>query len=130
MTTLEDLLIKEAYSASLDHSAWYAFLVLQNEYNSLTYWSMDGYHVHALADYSRDIVWLDASIVRWSTKEVMETVDDFYTCSTQVITNTWKQAVNKYGSSNTYTGTGSDYLDCVLGVGGFEKWGPITGDGK
>lgn len=30
-------------------------------------------------------------------------------------------------SSNTYTGTGSDYLDCVLGVGGFEKYGPITG---
>lgn len=25
----------------------------------------------------------------------------------------------------TYTGTGSDYLDCVLGVGGFESFGPI-----
>ena len=25
----------------------------------------------------------------------------------------------------TYTGTGSDYLDCVLGVGGFEQYGPI-----
>lgn len=24
-----------------------------------------------------------------------------------------------------YTGTGSDYLDCVLGVGGFESFGPI-----
>lgn len=23
------------------------------------------------------------------------------------------------------TGTGSDYLDCVLGVGGFEQYGPI-----
>jgi len=30
----------------------------------------------------------------------------------------------------TYTGTGSDYLDCVLGVGGFESFGPITGDEK
>lgn len=29
-----------------------------------------------------------------------------------------------------YTGTGSDYFDCVLGVGGFEKYGPITGDEK
>lgn len=29
-----------------------------------------------------------------------------------------------------YTGTGSDYLDCVLGVGGFESFGPITGDEK
>lgn len=29
----------------------------------------------------------------------------------------------------TYTGTGSDYLDCVLGVGGFESFGPI-GDEK
>jgi len=26
-----------------------------------------------------------------------------------------------------YTGTGSDYLDCVLGAGGFEKYGPIKG---
>jgi hypothetical protein len=24
-----------------------------------------------------------------------------------------------------YTGTGSDYLDCVLGVGGFESFGPL-----
>jgi hypothetical protein len=24
----------------------------------------------------------------------------------------------------------ADYLDCVLGVGGFESFGPITGDGK
>jgi hypothetical protein len=30
----------------------------------------------------------------------------------------------------TYTGTGSDYFDCVLGVGGFESFGPITGDIK
>ena len=26
-----------------------------------------------------------------------------------------------------YTGTGSDYLDCVLGIGGFEKYGPVKG---
>lgn len=25
-------------------------------------------------------------------------------------------------------GTGSDYLDCVLGVGGFEQYGPIKGE--
>ena len=36
---------------------------------------------------------------------------------------------------HTYTGaacgsTGSDYLDCVLGVGGFEQYGPINGDEK
>lgn len=30
----------------------------------------------------------------------------------------------------TYTGAGSDYLDCVLGVGGFESFGPITGDAE
>lgn len=29
-----------------------------------------------------------------------------------------------------YTGTGSDYLDCVLGVGGFEQYGPVNGDMK
>jgi hypothetical protein len=26
-----------------------------------------------------------------------------------------------------YTGTGSDYLDCVLGIGGFESYDPIKG---
>jgi hypothetical protein len=26
-----------------------------------------------------------------------------------------------------YKGTGSDYLDCVLGIGGFEQYGPIEG---
>ncbi len=31
----------------------------------------------------------------------------------------WKKRLNYY------TGTGSDYLDCVLGVGGFEGFGPI-----
>jgi hypothetical protein len=31
---------------------------------------------------------------------------------------------------STYTGTGSDYLDCVLGVGGFEQYGPINGEKK
>lgn len=25
-------------------------------------------------------------------------------------------------------GTGSDYLDCILGVGGFEQYGPIKGE--
>lgn len=33
-------------------------------------------------------------------------------------------------SPPVYTGTGSDYLDCVLGVGGFESFGPIDGDVK
>lgn len=31
----------------------------------------------------------------------------------------------QYKGKQKYTGTGSDYLDCVLGVGGFEKYGPI-----
>lgn len=31
---------------------------------------------------------------------------------------------------SVYAGTGSDYLDCVLCVGGFEQYGPITGDDK
>jgi len=26
-----------------------------------------------------------------------------------------------------YTGTGSHYLDCVLGIGGLEQYGPIKG---
>lgn len=36
----------------------------------------------------------------------------------------------EFGGTKTaqaYTGTGSDYLDCVLGVGGFEQYGAIKG---
>lgn len=30
------------------------------------------------------------------------------------------------GDASTPCGTGSDYLDCLLGVGGFGKYGPIN----
>ena len=33
----------------------------------------------------------------------------------------------KNGDKPIYTGTGSDYLDCVLGIGGFDNYGPIKG---
>lgn len=36
-----------------------------------------------------------------------------------------RQQLIQKPQEHTYTGTGSDYLDCVLGVGGFESFGPI-----
>lgn len=33
--------------------------------------------------------------------------------------------MKKGTQGHMHTGTGSDYLDCVLGVGGFEQYGPI-----
>lgn len=50
-----------------------------------------------------------------------------------VIESLWKflnVIPSEFGGTKTaqaYTGTGSDYLDCVLGVGGFEQYGPIKG---
>lgn len=35
------------------------------------------------------------------------------------------QQVAQAEQGHTYSGTGSDYLDCVLGVGGFESFGSI-----
>jgi hypothetical protein len=37
-----------------------------------------------------------------------------------------KVLASKPDDERIYTGTGSDYLDCVLGVGGFEQYGPIN----
>lgn len=37
------------------------------------------------------------------------------------------QQVSQSEQGYTYTGTGSDYLDCVLGIGGFQQYGPIKG---
>lgn len=37
------------------------------------------------------------------------------------------QQVSQSEQGYTYTGTGSDYLDCVLGLGGFQQYGPIKG---
>jgi len=34
---------------------------------------------------------------------------------------------NEIGETPAYNGTGSDYLDCVLGIGGFTSYGPIEG---
>lgn len=44
----------------------------------------------------------------------------FLTNEDSYVLRYWKE-----DNKQAYTGTGSDYLDCVLGVGGFEKYGPI-----
>lgn len=92
-TTFEKHIINEAYTPSVDNQAWVAYLVLHQQYPKLTYWSRDGYHVHALADYSKDIVWRDTEIIKWSTKEILKSVPDFNTSPTHIITNTWQQVI-------------------------------------
>lgn len=87
-------MIAEAYQASADHNAWVAYLVLLERFPNLTYWSWDGYHVHGLADYSADVVWRDNLIIRWSDKKEVAIVEDFYTASTNTITNTWVKMVH------------------------------------
>ena len=94
-TVFEQHMITEAYTPSTDSKAWVAYLVLHRRYPKLTYWSWDGYHVHALADYSRDIVWRDKEIIKWSTKEVIHIVEDFNTSSTDYITNTWNNTAKQ-----------------------------------
>lgn len=95
-TILEGHLINEAYSPSTDHEAWVAYLVLSQRYPKLTYWSFDGYHVHALADYTKDLVWRDNKVIKWSTREELETIQNFYDSPTSYITNTWVQIVKKH----------------------------------
>jgi len=95
-TILEGHLINEAFTPSLDHNAWVAYLVLNQRYPKLTYWSYDGYHVHALADYTNDLVWRDNKLIRWSTKEELVTIQEFCDSPTSYITNTWVRVVNEY----------------------------------
>lgn len=73
-----------------DSNQFTAYLILQQKYPHLTYWSIDGYSCDALADYDKNIVWETDRIIDWSTKEVIgKTPKPFWDCTTPEIVDVW-----------------------------------------
>lgn len=73
-----------------DSQQFMAYIILQQKYPHLTYWSWDGYSCDALADYSKGIVWKDNEVIDWMTRQVVaHTTKSFWDCSTTEIVNTW-----------------------------------------
>lgn len=91
MSNIESHFIQQCVYPDRDSPQWLAFLVLNKKYANLTYWSMDGYHCDALADYTKDLVWRDKEIIQWSTKEKIKEVPDFNYTNTVDIVSIWME---------------------------------------
>ena len=86
--------LNEVQHPSQDSEQWLASLCLRNLSPSTTYWSMDGYHVHALVDYDRNILWEDDKITTTDRSELIRGVKHFHKCTAQEIALEWKTTIN------------------------------------
>lgn len=75
-----------------DSEQFLSFIVLKHFYPNLTYWSWNGYSVSAFADYSKDLVWRDNQLVKWSTKEIINEMPDFHKSNRPALTQAWVKA--------------------------------------
>ena len=85
--------LSEVQHASSDSEQWLAWLCLNNLYPTTKYWSMDGYHVHALVDYSRNILWEHDKIMTTDRAEVLLEVKNFYKATSSEIVQQWKRII-------------------------------------
>lgn len=85
--------LNEVQYSSQDSEQWLASLCLRNLYPSTTYWSMDGYHVHALVDYERNILWEGDEITTTDRSELLRGVKNFHHCTAQEIVSEWKKTI-------------------------------------
>lgn len=79
----------EVLKPSRDSNSWLAYLVLREIYPSINYWSYDGFHVDALVDYSRNILWEDDEVKSIDRSVVYRDVQYLYTSSTEYILQEW-----------------------------------------
>ena len=87
---LEFHIIQQSIFPDADKELWTAFLVLKHRYPELTYWSWDGYHCHALADYSINLVWKEDTVLDWTTKEtILTTSKKIWDYSTSEVCSIW-----------------------------------------
>lgn len=96
MVTIEQIgkhYLSEVQRPSQDSEQWLASLCLRNLFPSTTYWSMDGYHVHALVDYDRNILWEDDKITTTDRSELIRGVKYFHHCTAQEIVSEWKKTI-------------------------------------
>lgn len=80
----------EVQRPSRDSNLWLSYLVLREIYPDLTYWSYDGYHVDALVDYSRNILWDCSKITSVDRCIVNKEVINLYYASTEYIVKEMK----------------------------------------
>lgn len=86
--------LNEVQCPSQDSEQWLASLCLRNLFPSTTYWSMDGYHVHALVDYDMNILWEGDEITTTDRSELIRGVKNFYKCTAHEIVLEWKTTIN------------------------------------
>lgn len=83
----------EVLHPSSDSNAWLAYLVLKELYPSTTYWSYDGYHVDALVDYDRCILW-EGNWIKLVDRTVMyKKVKCLHKASTVEILKEWREVI-------------------------------------
>lgn len=92
--------LSEVQRPSQDSEQWLASLCLRNLYPATTYWSMDGYHVHALVDYDRNILWEGDKITTTDRAELIRGVKHFHKCTAQEIVLEWKTTINLLEGGN------------------------------
>ena len=85
----------EVLHPSLDSKVWLAYLVLNKVYPSLGYWSYDGYHVDALVDYERNLLWEDNLITSTDRKIIFAEVPYLSCITTTEIVKVWEIVVKK-----------------------------------
>lgn len=80
-----------------DSELWVAYIILLEKYPNIGYWSYDGYHAHALCDYSLNTpyVWKGNSIINWNTKEVDYLTFDLESLTSREIIKIWNDVVNE-----------------------------------
>ncbi len=83
----------EVLNPSLDSKVWLAYLVLNRIYHSLGYWSYDGYHVDALVDYERNLLWEDELITSTDRKVVHAEVPSLHEITTVQIVKVWRSVL-------------------------------------
>lgn len=85
--------LSEVQHPSQDSEQWLAYLCLSNLFPKTSYWSMDGYHVHALVDYDKNILWEGDKITTTDRAQLLRGVKYFDHCTAQEIVLEWKRTV-------------------------------------
>lgn len=88
----------EVLQPSIDSESWLAYLVLRRLYKSTSYWSYDGYHVDALVDYNKDVLWEDNWIKSTDRTVLYKEVNYLCEASTNEIVKEWKTALTEVGA--------------------------------
>lgn len=101
--------LNEVQYPSKDSEQWLAYLCLSNIFQSTSYWSIDGYHVAAIVDYGRDMLWEYDKITSIDRSEVIGCAKSLHEATAREIVLEWKRTIELIeGSRNTQKGENFD----------------------